>query len=47
MPTIAGCDDPILTESLLRYRMPAFAGMTDAALRAHNTTTGVPLVTRP
>ena len=28
MPTIAGCDDPILTKSLLRYRMPAFAGMT-------------------
>ena len=22
MPTIAGCDDPILTKSLLRYRMP-------------------------
>ena len=29
MPTIAGRDDPILTESLLRYRMPAFASMTN------------------
>src|ERR1700722_4688848 len=26
MPTIAGCDDPILTESPLRYRMPAKSG---------------------
>jgi len=32
---------------MLMCWMPALAGMTDAALRAHNTTTGVPLATRP
>jgi hypothetical protein len=32
MPTIAGCDS-ILTESRLRYRMPACAGVTGPCFR--------------
>jgi hypothetical protein len=40
IPTIAGCDDPILPEPLLRYRIPACAGMTRQLVRRslRNTT---------